>query len=810
MIRFISKLIIFMFIIWYQSTNIFPQVFSIKGKIYDKENNSPLIYANIRVANSTLGTSSNSNGEFELKLERGSYFLIASYIGYVADTISINVNNDLSNIKIFLKPTEINLPEIVVKPGENPAIEIIKKAIEKRKQRDSLIKNYEFESFAKGTIKTTEFITSSTSAFRLGVGSSDTSKLKVTGILESHTKGYFEKPNNYKEIILARKQSSNFPSSINLLTGGRLVQNFYNDDINFFGRKLPGILSDEALRYYYFYIEKLTAINNQKVFQIHIEPNDSLDPGLVGKIFILENTYELLKADLTLNKAANIGGIFENVNIIQQFDRFENVMMPVDYRLFVKANFLGIARFGFELNTILFNYKINSNLERSIFSKAVISVLPDADKKDSSYWTTIQTIPNTEEEIEAFRIIDSLQSIPRKFWDDFSLLNSQINLNENISISAPLRMYHFNRVEGHTLDFGIFMNELLDMRLNSNLSISYGFSDKKFKQEINTSYLLGDYRTTRIDFNIFNTKRILLKRQTNELSEFYNTITSLFLKDDDKDYFYQRGFDFEFQTELTSIVKAKLSLSNRTDKSARKNTDFSIFRRSRLFDDNPPIAEGKSNILGFQLTFDFRDYIEDGYFRRRAAFGKDYFIFSLGFKYSDDDFLNSNFSFKQYEFSYQTFIRTFSFSILTMRFFAGLSSGNVPPQLMYALPGNPRLLSSSNTFRTLRTYEVFGDRVIYLNIEHDFRDELFRALSLNFLTKFDLQLNSFLNAGWSNLKNNLTDINLFYTQTLKKPLVEIGFGLRKGFIPVEVEFAWKMINSFGRPFRISLNSSFLF
>jgi len=796
---------IILFLLFTNLIEINAQIYSIKGKIFDNQTKVALSYANIRVAGTTTGTSSNSLGEFELKLETGNYILIASYIGYISDTLSFELKNDIIGLKIGLKPTEINLPEVVVKPGENPALEIIKKAIDKRKERDKLLNNYEYESFAKGTIRTTDFITATSNAFSLSLGQSDTSQLKVTGILESHSKGYFAKPNYNKEIILARKQSSNFPASVNILTGGRLVQNFYNDDINFFGRKLPGILSDDALNYYYFYIEKYQAINQEKVYQIHIEPNDSLDPGFVGKIYILENSNELIRLDLVLNRAANFGGLFETVEIIQQFDRFDNIMMPVDYRLKVKANFLGIARFGFELNTILFNYKINSLIDDKVFSKAVISVLPEADKKNPEYWNSIQTIPNTEEEIEAFRIIDSLENIPKKFWDDFSILNSKINISDNISFSAPLSMYHFNRVEGHSLDFGIFGDELLDNRLNSTLFLNYGFSDKKFKQEIITSYLLGDYRTTRIDLNLFNTKRTLLKKQSGA-SELYNTFTSLLNKDDDKDYFYQKGFEFEFQTELTSVLKAKISFLNKVDKSAIKNTDFSFFKRNEPFQDNPSITDGKTNLLGLQFSFDFRSYIEDGYFRRRTSFGRDYFLFSVGIKYSNNSFLNSDFNFKQFEFSYQTLIRTFRFSFMTMRFFGGISTGNVPIQQMYALPGNPSYLSSSNTFRTLGTYEIFGDRVLYFNLEHDFRDELFRTLNLNFLTKLDLQINTFFNGGWSNIKSDLIDFSQYSIQNLKIPLFEIGFGLRKGFIPIQIDFAWKLTNRNGNNFRIGLNS----
>ena len=179
------------------SLNLFGQNYSVKGKVIDFQSGENLGFTNIRVDGTNLGTSSNSKGEFELKLEKGNYKLIASFIGYFSDTLSVEVNSDLSGLLFRLKSTEINLPEVIVKPGENPALEIIRKAIAKRKSREQNLFSYEFEAFSKGTIRTTEDITSSGSgAINLGIGESDTAKLKVTGILESHSKGFFKKPDN--------------------------------------------------------------------------------------------------------------------------------------------------------------------------------------------------------------------------------------------------------------------------------------------------------------------------------------------------------------------------------------------------------------------------------------------------------------------------------------------------------------------------------------------------------------------------------------------------------------------------------------
>lgn len=793
-------------ILIFGSIHIFSQSFSVKGKVIDLQSGSSLSFANIRVDGTTLGTASNSNGEFELKLNIGNYRLIASFIGYFSDTVSVIVNSDLSGILFKLKSTEINLPEVVVKPGENPALEIIRKAIDKRKQREENLFSYEFEAFSKGTIRTTEDITSSgSSSINLGIGESDTAKLKVTGILESHSKGYFQKPDNYKEIILARKQSANFPPSVNTLTGGRLIQNFYNNDINFIGRDLPGPLSDNALSYYYFYIEKTSAINNQKVFQIHIEPDNPSDPGFVGKIFITDSTFDLIKVDLILNRAANIGGIFDTVNIIQQFDYYDSIIMPVDYRLFVTANFLGLARFGFELNTILFNYKVNSKIDGSLFDKAIITVLPDADKKDFAYWLSTQTIPNTEEEEEAYKRIDSLENAPKKFLDDFSILNPRIKLSKTFSVSAPVSMYHFNRVEGHSIDFGLFVNDEFDRRLNSSLNLSYGFSDKKFKQDFSLYYLLGDYRTERLGFNIFNKTKILFEESDN-YGELFGTLSTLLYKEDFRDYYYSKGFSISAEGEIFPILKGRILFTNKTDKSAVNNSDFSFFYKDKSYKINPPVYESKTNSVKLGFDIDFRDYIEDGFFRRRTSLGRSYTLLSVDVTLSDKKLFKSDFDYLKYEILSRTFLRSFNSTSATIKVYGTFADGSLPYQDLYAVPGNLSTLSSPLTFRTLGLNQILGDKVVTLNAEYNFRDELFRLLNIPVIKDMEILLTVFFNAAYGDISSESNQILVNPIQTFKHPFYEIGFSLGQGLLPLSVEFGWKLNYRNGNNFRIGLNS----
>ena len=167
------------------------QQFNLSGTVTDESNNQTLSFTNIRVADTTLGTSSNIDGKFELKLPAGNYKLIASFIGYNSDTLEITLNKNISDFKFSLLQTKVDLEEVVIKPGENPALEIIRKAIENRKLRNQKINNYEVEAYTKGIIRTTEEISSGGGGISVGLGGNDTTELIISGILENHGKSYF-------------------------------------------------------------------------------------------------------------------------------------------------------------------------------------------------------------------------------------------------------------------------------------------------------------------------------------------------------------------------------------------------------------------------------------------------------------------------------------------------------------------------------------------------------------------------------------------------------------------------------------------
>lgn len=800
------KTIFFLLVFIFYHSILFSQTdFFVRGKVTDAANNQPLPFANIRVDKTSLGTSANAEGNYELKLALGKYDLIVSYIGFISDTISINLDSDKSEIIFSLFQSKVDLPEIVILPGENPALEIIRKAILKKHERKLKINDYEFESYTKGLVRSQNEITAGNNSVGIGIGT-DSSELKITGILENQSKGYFKKPDDFKEIILARKQSSNFPASINILTGGRFIQNFYDDDVNFFGKDLPGPLTENATDYYYFYIQKTFAIDDRRVFQLYMSPDDKDDPGFEGSIFITDSTFDLIKVDLRLNRAANTGGIFDTINIFQQFAAYnKSVYMPVDYRLFIKINFMGLAKVGFEMNTILYNYKINSSISNDIFNKAIITVLPEADEKDSTYWFAAQTIPNTTEEQLAYERIDSIKNLPKSIWDDFSFFSTQLNLSDNVSISAPLGMYHFNRIEGHVIDYGVWFYELNSRRMSLSLNTGYGFSDKKFKWNFSSKVLLGDYRTISMKLNLFNKLKILFDNSEN-YNELTSTLLSLISKYEFRDYYYSQGGGINLEGEVFPVLKLRLGFDHSKDLTAENKTNVSLFYNKKTYKVNLPINEVTINSVSSGFTIDFRDYIEDGYFRNRVSFGKSFVLLSGDVTYSSNDFLRTDFDFTTYELKLSGTLQNFRNSSFRFLIYGMYNDGTLPYQKLFSLPGNIDLTSQEFTFRTLNLNQVVGERVLTINIEQNWQDEIFKNLNLTFLTDIELQLNTFFNMAIVETETRTAAILPNTVNSFPHPFYEAGFGIAHPLIPLKIEFAWKLNYRGENNFRVGINS----
>ncbi|HZG25878.1 MAG TPA: carboxypeptidase-like regulatory domain-containing protein [Chitinophagaceae bacterium] len=83
------------------------------GKVLDASNKQLLSGASVFCQNTTLGTITNKEGTFSIRLPKGGYDLIVSYTGYETENLHINSSN-ATDLVIELKTKDMNMSEVTV------------------------------------------------------------------------------------------------------------------------------------------------------------------------------------------------------------------------------------------------------------------------------------------------------------------------------------------------------------------------------------------------------------------------------------------------------------------------------------------------------------------------------------------------------------------------------------------------------------------------------------------------------------------------------------------------------------------------
>jgi hypothetical protein len=87
--------------------------FTVTGIVLDSASREPLSAASVFCQNTTLGTTTNKQGEFSLALKSGGYDLIFTYTGYQTQTI--RVTGDVARFEILMSKEDKSLGEVVIK-----------------------------------------------------------------------------------------------------------------------------------------------------------------------------------------------------------------------------------------------------------------------------------------------------------------------------------------------------------------------------------------------------------------------------------------------------------------------------------------------------------------------------------------------------------------------------------------------------------------------------------------------------------------------------------------------------------------------
>src|ERR1043165_96327 len=124
----------------------------ISGVVTDDKGNV-LSFSSIFIKGTTRGTTANNEGKYFLNLEPGTYTIVCQHVGYTREEKKITVTAEPMIVDFNLHLQELTLGEVVVKRGEDPAYEIIRKAIKKRPFYNSQVDSFSVDVYIKGLLR---------------------------------------------------------------------------------------------------------------------------------------------------------------------------------------------------------------------------------------------------------------------------------------------------------------------------------------------------------------------------------------------------------------------------------------------------------------------------------------------------------------------------------------------------------------------------------------------------------------------------------------------------------------------------------
>jgi hypothetical protein len=93
--------------------------YTIKGKVKDSETKKSIIFGNVSIAGTHIGTVTNIDGEFAIKIKKdlNATELEFNHVGYNSKKIALNTLDPEKNV-IFLEPSSVSVSEVTVRPED--------------------------------------------------------------------------------------------------------------------------------------------------------------------------------------------------------------------------------------------------------------------------------------------------------------------------------------------------------------------------------------------------------------------------------------------------------------------------------------------------------------------------------------------------------------------------------------------------------------------------------------------------------------------------------------------------------------------
>jgi hypothetical protein len=311
----------------------------LKGKITN-QSGDPIQYSTIYIQELKQGTTSNTKGDYEIKIPAGKYLVTYQSLGFSPVFINITISDQSITKNVVLPVQYYEIPEVrITASGEDPAYIIMRKVIGLAPYYLNNVSYYKAEVYLKGNLVIHRipklFQRSMKIEARRESGSSADNTTMKEGdsyLMESFNEIEFTAPDKYFQKVIS--SNSTFPEQGNEISPMDFIQaSFYQPVL---ADMAISPLSPAAFSHYNFKYLGASLQGNFTINKIEVIPKRKSQQLFAGTIYIIEDLWCLHSVDLTNE---NLVG---KVRIQQLYIPVQDeIWMPVSHKFEINIGVIG-------------------------------------------------------------------------------------------------------------------------------------------------------------------------------------------------------------------------------------------------------------------------------------------------------------------------------------------------------------------------------------------------------------------------------------------------------------------------------------
>lgn len=737
---------------------VIPAYSQIKGIVYDAESGEPLPYVNVYYKNDKrTATVTNIKGAYEITSNMAPGRLVFSYMGYEVYETDIKYGSK-KVLDVKLHFIEREMEEVMVNPKKrrysrknNPAVELMRKVIDAKKQNDLKLNNYyRYNKYQKLTFSLnniSQAMVDSGALKNLPLLARQVEFCPQTGkniipvtYNETISEHFFRKEPELQRDYIRGTNAQGFNDLFNMGDVATLVLqrvftdvNIYDNTIQLLERPFTSpISSTNAISFYQYFIMDTVEVDGDRCYELSYIPQNPQDFGFSGKLLILaDGSYQVKYCMINLPVRSSVNFV-NNLVIEQKFDE-----LPNGKRGLVRDDMF--AELGILKKNRSFMVRRVTSYSNYSFDSIPALAFEEKEKKregtyvvqDEIFWKEHRTDTLTQSEANLKTALVDAQRIRGFGW----IMLVARALIENYVETAPIGKKNYVDIgpvntilSSNFIDrFRVRASAQTTANLHPQLFlkgyIAYGVRDQKFKYEgnIEYSFLKKQYSPEEFPRNsiTFSTRYDVMSPSDQLLpTDKDNVFVSFKTQTVDQMAYYRNytlRYEYEFNNHFSFKTQLRHSTQNPTGALAYKtlngtnileliNSEVSLILR---------YAPGES-------VFNTK--------QRRHRTSNNAPVFTLLHTVGIKDVLGGDYNYNFTEMSAYKRIWFHSFGRLDMNMKAGAQWNRVPFPLLIMPAANNSYIITKNMFSMINNMEFVNDRYVSLDLQWDMNGKLFNRI----------------------------------------------------------------------------------